>query len=186
MVHVQKIGGEEGVIFVKKTIYGVETAQNKIAAKICGTMHRVYWDMIEKEMNNETSRYPCMLMLTKTIVEKLQGLTNNDERKTTIRNDIDVTYYEVKVINNSFSLETFREILTQSLKHLQLLCSPSQDAELRSLQNMLEKDEFTILSCLKVTESIFSHTDYVERQREKIMKQNEQNEQNEHNENNEK
>lgn len=137
--HIRKISGESGIEFVKQFIGGVEKAQLQIASQVNTTMHRVYWDMMEEQLANSEHRVTCVIMLVKELVKELLLLVTSDEYRRNVQEDIDIAYLELKMMNGTFSIDVLGELVDNVCKHILLICSPAQDAEIKAEQKKIEK-----------------------------------------------
>lgn len=137
--HIRKIAGDSGIEFVKQFIGGVEKAQVQIASRVNTTMHRVYWDLMEEQLSSKEDRVTSVIMIVKDILKNLLMLVTSDTLRQNIQEDIDVAYLELKMMNETFTVDVLRELVNHICKHILLICSPSQDAEIKAEQENINE-----------------------------------------------
>jgi len=166
--HVNKIAGDEGYTFVCNCIKGVENAQQQIARVVNNNMHKVYWDILSQQLENEETQPTCMILIAKTFREKFLTLTTNEKLKKRIIRTIDISLYEMQMINKTFTFRSFLEILENIAQLTLHMCAPVQDVDLNSKkEDIKELYEQSLSDCktkiIKMCRELMTHLEYIQR-----------------------
>lgn len=166
--HVKKIAGDDGYTFVCNCVKGVEEAQQQISRTVNSTMHKVYWDILSQQLENKETQSTCMILIAKTFREKFLTLTTNETLKKRIITTIDISLYEMQMINKTFTFGSFLEILENIVQLTLHMCAPVQDVDLRTkLEEIKELHEHRLSDSkskiINVCRELMTHLEYIQR-----------------------
>lgn len=169
--HIRKIAGDSGIEFVQQFIQGVEKAQIQIASKVHKTMHRVYWDLMKEQLSKPQNRISCVIILVKEMIKQLHTLVPSDEYRINLQNDIDVDYLELKMLNETFTVEVLQEVVTSISKQVLLICSPAQDPDIvsqkeKTLEKLRSENDWTCVATF--FQMMNQHVEYISEQLKRL------------------